>query len=98
MADILDRCTEASERTDQAFNNMKNRLEDFDSSIADFQVARQLADEIYAINDNANASAYELDQMAVKVQVLNDLNIDGLHLEIDETTQRGTEVEPGGRS
>lgn len=55
MADILDRCTEASERTDQAFNNMKNRLEDFDSSIADFQVARQLADEIYAINDNANA-------------------------------------------
>lgn len=88
MADILDRCTEASERTDQAFNNMKNRLEDFDSSIADFQVARQLADEIYAINDNANAYAYELDQMAVKVQVLNDLNIDGLHLEIDETTQR----------
>lgn len=88
MADILDRCTEASERTDQAFTNMKNRLEDFDSSIADFQVARQLADEIYAINDNANASAYELDQMAVKVQVLNDLNIDGLHLEIDETTQK----------
>lgn len=88
MADILDRCTEASERTDQAFTNMKNRLEDFDSSIADFQVARQLADEIYAINDNANASAYELNQMAVKVQVLNDLNIDGLHLEIDETTQK----------
>lgn len=88
MADILDRCTEASERTDQAFTNMKNRLEDFDSSIADFQVARQLADEIYAINDNANASAHELDQMAVKVQVLNDLNIDGLHLEIDETTQK----------
>ena len=88
MADILDRCTEASERTDQAFTNMKNRLEDFDSSIADFQIARQLADEIYAINDNANASAYELDQMAVKVQVLNDLNIDGLHLEIDETTQK----------
>lgn len=88
MADILDRCTEASERTDQAFNNMKNRLEDFDSSIADFQVARQLADEIYAINDNTDASAHALEQMAVKVQVLNDLNIDGLHLEIDETTQR----------
>lgn len=88
MAGILDRCTEASERTDQAFTNMKNRLEDFDSSIADFQVARQLADEIYAINDKAKASASELDQMAVKVQVLNDLNIDGLHLEIDETTQK----------
>ena len=88
MADILDRCTEASERTDQAFTNMKNRLEDFDSSIADFQVARQLADEIYAINENTDASAYALEQMAVKVQVLNDLNIDGLHLEIDETTQR----------
>lgn len=88
MADILDRCTEASERTDQAFTNMKNRLEDFDSSIADFQIARQLADEIYAINENTDASAYALEQMAVKVQVLNDLNIDGLHLEIDETTQR----------
>lgn len=72
----------------------ENRLEDFDSSIADFQVARQLADEIYAINDNANASAYELDQMAVKVQVLNDLNIDGLHLEIDETTQKLKKVKP----
>lgn len=88
MADILDRCTEASERTDQAFTNMKNRLEDFDSSIADFQIARQLADEIYAINENTDASAYALEQMAVKVQVLNDLNIDGLHLEIDETTQK----------
>lgn len=58
MADILDRCTEASERTDQAFNNMKNRLEDFDSSIADFQVARQLADEMiphYFLDDAGGA-------------------------------------------
>lgn len=90
MQNILDRCAEASDRTAQAFENLKNGVGNLNSVSADFAVASQLVEEIYAINENANASAYELEQMAVKVDVLNGLNIDGLSLSIDETTKRVT--------
>lgn len=92
MQNILDRCAEASDRTTQAFENLKNGVGNLNSVSADFAVASQLVEEIYAINENANASAYELEQMAVKVDVLNGLNIDGLTLSIDETDGRVKEA------
>lgn len=92
MQNILDRCAEASDRTAQAFENLKNGVGNLNSVSADFAVASQLVEEIYAINENANASAYELEQMAVKVDVLNGLNIDGLTLSIDETDGRVKEA------
>ena len=91
MQNILDRCAEASDRTSQAFENLKNGIDNFNSTVADFGIARQLVEEIYAINNNTSASAYELEQMAVKVDILNGLNIDGLSLSIDETTRRVVE-------
>lgn len=91
MQNILDRCAEASDRTSQAFENLKNGIDNFNSTVADFGIARQLVEEIYAINNNASASAYELEQMAAKVDILNGLNIDGLSLSIDETTRRVVE-------
>lgn len=88
MENILDRCAEASERTSAAFDTLKNGVENLNTIAADYGVASRLVDEIYAINENANASAYELQLMAVKVETLNSLNIDGLSLSIDETTGR----------
>lgn len=90
MQNILDRCAESSDRTSQAFDNLKNGIDNFNSTASDFAIASQLTDEIFDINENANASAYELEQMAAKVDILNGLNIDGLSLSIDETTKRVT--------
>ena len=91
MENIIARCTETSNAASQAFENLKNGIDNFNSTVADFGIARQLVEEIYAINNNASASAYELEQMAVKVDILNGLNIDGLSLSIDETTRRVVE-------
>lgn len=88
MENIIARCTETSNAASQAFDNLKNGIDGFNSVVSDYGIAHQLVEEIYAINSNANASAYELEQMAVKVDVLNGLNINGLSLSIDETTHR----------
>ncbi len=50
-----------------------------------------LTDEIYQLSEKSNKSAYEMDLMRVKVDTLNAMNIDGLHLSIDET--KGVVVE-----
>ena len=92
MEEILDRCTEASQRNEAAMDSLSGVMQNLDSVVADFAIASQLADEIYAISENANASQLELQEMAVKVDILNSVNIDGLHLSIDETTGRVVEA------
>lgn len=91
MENIIARCADTSNEASQAFDNLKNGIDGFNFVVSDYGIAHQLVEEIYDINSNANASAYELEQMAVKVDVLNDLNIDGLSLSIDETTHRVVE-------
>lgn len=92
MENILDRCADASGRADAAMDNLKSGIENLESVSLDYALASTLVDEIYAINDNANAINYELELMAAKVDVLNGLNIDGLSLSIDETTGRVIET------
>ena len=92
MENILDRCADASGRADAAMDNLKSGIENLESVSLDYALASTLVDEIYAINDNANATNYELELMAAKVDVLNGLNIDGLSLSIDETTGRVIET------
>lgn len=92
MENILDRCADASGRADAAMDNLKSGIENLESVSLDYAFASTLVDEIYAINDNANATNYELELMAAKVDVLNGLNIDGLSLSIDETTGRVIET------
>lgn len=88
MQNILDRCAEASDRCTAALDTMNAGIEKLDTTSYDFATASTLLDEIFAINENANASAYELELMAVKVDILNGMNIEGLSLSIDETTGR----------
>jgi len=88
MQNILERCAETSERCTTAIDTMNEGIKNLDTTSYDFATASHLLEEIYAINGNANASAYELELMAVKVDILNGLNIDGLSLSIDETTGR----------
>lgn len=92
MENIIERSRETSQRCTEAMGNLKTNVANLDQVSSDFAAASILVDEIFAINDNANASNYELELMRVKVDVLNGMNIDGLHLSIDETTGRVIEA------
>lgn len=88
MKRIIDECESSANRSSAAMGNLKLNVDNLTSSLASVGAAQQLVDEIYAINENANASSYELELMATKVELLNGMGLDGLHLTIDETTGR----------
>lgn len=88
MKHMLEEATKAAERSEQSLSNLNNHLEKLGEVSRDFGVAKQLVNEIFAISNNANASALELEKMRVKVDILNGMNIEGLKLSIDETTGR----------
>lgn len=78
---ISDRCTESVDA-------MKSAVEKLDEASANYALAKSLTNEIFDLNEKAQLSQYELAQLRTKVEVLNGLNIEGLHLAIDETTGR----------
>ena len=80
-AAISDRCTESVDA-------MKSAVDRLDESSMNYALAKNLTTEIFDLNEKAELSQYELAQIKTKVDVLNGLNIDGLHLAIDETTGR----------
>lgn len=92
MTRILDECEDSANRSSFAMETLRSNIDNLTTSLADVGAAQQLVDEIYAINENANASAYELELMATKVDLLNSMGLDGLHLTIDETTGRIVET------
>ena len=80
-AAISDRCTES-------VNAMKSAVDKLDETSMNYALAKNLTKEIFDLNEKAQLSQYELAQLKLKVETLNGLNIDGLHLAIDETTGR----------
>ena len=88
MEAIIERSSEVSERCATAIDTMKTNVDSLNRVGEDFAMASTLVSEIYAINENVDATNYDLELMAVKVDILNGLGIDGLSLSIDETTGR----------
>lgn len=92
MERILDECEDSSKRSATALDTLKGNIDNLSTSMSDISAAQSLVEEIYAINENANASAYELELMAIKIDLLNSMGLEGLHLTIDETTGRIVET------
>lgn len=92
MTKILEECEDSANRSSFAMETLRGNIDNLTTSLADVGAAQQLVDEIYEINENANASAYELELMATKVDLLNSMGLEGLHLTIDETTGRIVET------
>lgn len=88
MEGIITRSTTALDNCNIAIENMRNGIAGIDDVSTEFAMAGTLVDEIMDINENADASAYELGLMETKVDILNGMNIKGLSLSIDETTGR----------
>ena len=77
-----------SDRCAESIDAMKSAVDRLDESSLNYAIAKNLTTEIFDLNEKAQLSQYELAQIKQKVEVLNGLNIDGLHLSIDETTGR----------
>lgn len=91
MEDIISRSADTADRCKTAMDNMQSGIDSIQTASDNFAMAGSLVNEIMAINENADASAYELAEMQTKVDILNGLGIEGLSLSIDETTGRVTQ-------
>ena len=91
MEEIIGRSADTSDRCKTAMDNMTTGINSIQTASDEFAMASSLLTEIMDINENANASAYELAEMQTKVDILNGLGIEGLSLSIDETTGRVTQ-------
>lgn len=92
MTRVIEECEDAASRSSTAMETLGRNIDGLNTSLADVGAAQSLVDEIYEINENANASAYELEMMATKVEILNGMGLNNLHLTIDETTGRIVET------
>lgn len=90
--EAIERSKKAAEEATAAIENLSNGLSTLDSTYADFVVAKNLVNEIFDINENANATKEQLSEMIAKVDILNEMNINGLTLSIDKTTSRVKET------
>ena len=88
MSTIIEESTDRISRCDEALQGMKDAVTNLDQVSYDYAIAKNLTNEIFDLNEKASLSSYELAQIKQKVEVLNGLNIEGLHLAIDETTGR----------
>ena len=79
------------QRTKENMDGLNQKIEGLNTVSAEYGAVKMLTDEIYQLSEKSNKSAYEMDLMRVKVDTLNAMNIDGLHLSIDET--KGVVVE-----
>lgn len=79
------------QRTKENMDGLNQKIEGLNTVSAEYGAVKMLTDEICQLSEKSNKSAYEMDLMRVKVDTLNAMNIDGLHLSIDET--KGVVVE-----
>lgn len=77
--------------TKENMDGLNQKIAGLKDVSAEYGAVKMLTDEIYQLSEKSNKSAYEMDLMRVKVDTLNAMNIDGLHLSIDET--KGVVVE-----
>ena len=88
MQASIETTTAIAERCAASVDSMKAAVDRLDESSLNYALAKNLTTEIFDLNEKAQLSQYELAQLKLKVETLNGLNIDGLHLAIDETTGR----------
>ena len=91
MANVISESNGIIERSQTGIDNLAKGLDNLADIDVSVGAARNLADEIYALSENSNKSAYEMELMRVKVDALNNMGLEGLKLSIDETT--GTVIE-----
>lgn len=76
------------DRSTQALNNLNNGISKIKDATANVVIGQRLINDIFKVNDNANATKDQLAEMAKKVKIVNGLGLDGIKLEFDDATGR----------
>lgn len=88
MQSSIESTTAIAERCKESMDGVNSAVVALNETSANYAIAKHLTNEIFDLNEKAQLSQYELAQLKSKVEVLNGLDISGLHLTIDETTGR----------
>lgn len=86
MVQVISSSEDIIKRSSDALSTVNEKLNSIKSIDADWFTVRALTGEIFDLSEKTNKTDYEMVLLQTKVQALNDMNIDGLHLSIDETT------------
>lgn len=86
MMKVLSESADIVNNSSTGISNLKNNISDLSTTAAEIGAAKNLATEIFNLSENSNKSAYEMELLRVKVELLNDMNIDGLKVSVNETT------------
>lgn len=86
MTQVISESNEIIKNSQNGIENLRGNITALSDIQASVGAARRLADEIYALSDKSNKSAYEMELMEVKVNLLNGLGLEGLSMSVDETT------------
>lgn len=62
------------------------------SKLADLKMAEDLINEIFGLDSKSNKTAFDIETIKSKIEILNSLNIDGLKASFDETSNKINET------
>lgn len=92
MTRVISESDTIIKNSQDGIDRLRNNIDSLSNMQASIGAAGQLADEIYTLSDKSNKTAYEMELMEVKVNLLNGLGLEGLSMSIDETTGKVVET------
>lgn len=63
--------------------NIEDRLGNISALTGDLEIARNLIEEIFSLDSKENKTADEVDTLRAKIKILNGMDIDGIHIDLD---------------
>ncbi len=85
MADRISESEGIIERASGALDRLAESKKKLDETVGDYLAASALVNEIFDLYEKSNLSSTELELLKIKVDTLNNLGLDGLRLEFDDT-------------
>ena len=86
MAFIIEDSNEMIEQSQSGLDSLQSKLDGLNNVDVEWLSIQNLVDEIYQLSDKSDKSAYEIELLGTKVELLNSYNLDGLQLTYDKTT------------
>lgn len=87
LDEVISSSADISERAATAQQTLKDKISAVDDAASSYMGIRSLVDDIFELSDKSGKSASDLIELRTKVQMVNDMNLDGLKFELDDTGQ-----------
>lgn len=85
LSRIISESERISSQAAGALDSLTDAKKRFDETVGNYLAASALVNEIFNLYEKSGLSSTELELLKIKVETLNNLGLDGLRLEFDET-------------